>query len=293
MQIDTSSARSRIVAVLGPTNTGKTHLAMERMLGHGSGMIGFPLRLLARENYDRAVIQKGRGQVALITGGGSGIGRAIASEFAGEGAKLLIAELDEASGQAVADDIGEAARFLRCDTSSEEDVQAAIAATIDAFDGFDIMVNNAGVAQKDWDTTLAVNLTGVYYGCKHAAERMAAHGGGSIINLASILGLVGIGGEDPYVAVKHGVVGLTRNFAIAYGGRGVRVNCINPGFIETPMTDSIREMDAINDQVMTQTPMGRYGTPEEVAKAALFLASDESSFVTGAPLIVDGGWTAR
>ncbi len=232
-------------------------------------------------------------KVALITGGGSGIGRAIAREFAREGAKLLIAELNEASGQAVADEIGEAARFLRCDTSSEEDVQAAIAATIDAFDGFDIMVNNAGVAQKDWDTTLAVNLSGVYYGCKHAAERMAAHGGGSIINLASILGLVGIGAADPYVAAKHGVVGLTRNFAIAFGGRGVRVNCINPGFIETPMTDMFRATEAIQQQVVTQTPMGRFGTPEEVAKAALFLASDESSFVTGAPLIVDGGWTAR
>ena len=232
-------------------------------------------------------------KVALITGGGSGIGRAIAREFAGEGAKLLIAELDEASGQAIADEIGEAARFLRCDTSSEEDVQAAIAATVDAFGGLDIMVNNAGVAQKDWDTTLAVNLTGVYYGCKHAAERMAAHGGGSIINLASILGLVGIGGEDAYVAAKHGVVGLTRNFAIAFGGRGGRVNCINPGWIETPMTDSIREMESIQQQVATQTPMGRFGTAEEVAKAALFLASDESSFVTGAPLIVDGGWTAR
>ena len=232
-------------------------------------------------------------KVALITGGGSGIGRAIAREFAGEGAKLLIAELDEASGQAVAGEIGEAARFQRCDTSSEEDVQAAIAATVDAFGGLDIMVNNAGVAQKDWDTTLAVNLSGVYYGCKHAAERMAAHGGGSIINLASILGLVGIGGEDAYVAAKHGVVGLTRNFAIAFGGRGVRVNCINPGFIETPMTDSIREMESIQQQVVTQTPMGRFGTAEEVANAALFLASDESSFVTGAPLIVDGGWTAR
>ncbi len=232
-------------------------------------------------------------KVALITGGGSGIGRAIAREFAGEGAKLLIAELNEASGQAVADEIGEAARFLRCDTSSEEDVQAAIAATIDAFGGLDIVVNNAGVAQKDWDTTIAVNLSGVYYGCKHAAERMATHGGGSIINLSSILGLVGIGGDGAYVAAKHGVVGLTRNFAIAFGGRGVRVNCINPGWIETPMTDPILETEAIRGQVLTQTPLGRFGTPEEVAKVALVLASDESSFVTGAPLIVDGGWTAR
>ena len=232
-------------------------------------------------------------KVALITGGGSGIGRAIAREFADEGAKLLIAELDESSGQAVVDEIGEAARFQRCDTSQESDVEAAIAATIDAFGQLDIMVNNAGVASEDWDTTLAVNLSGVYYGCKHAAESMAARDGGVIINLASILGLVGIGAADPYVAAKHGVVGLTRNFAIAFGGRGVRVNCINPGWIETTMTDPIRESESIQQQVVTQTPLGRFGTPEEVAKVALFLASDESSFVTGAPLIVDGGWTAH
>jgi NAD(P)-dependent dehydrogenase (short-subunit alcohol dehydrogenase family) len=122
---------------------------------------------------------------------------------------------------------------------------------------------------------------------------MASSGGGSIINLASILGLVGIGGEDPYVATKHGVVGLTRNFAIAYARRGVRVNCLNPGFIETPMTHAVHEVEAVRRQVETQTPMGRWGRPEEVAKAALFLASDDSSYVTGAPLIVDGGWTAR
>lgn len=232
-------------------------------------------------------------KVALVTGAGSGIGRAIAIEFASEGAKVLIAELNESSGAAVADEIGDAARYLRCDTSAEEDVQAAITATVDAFGGLDVVVNNAGVAQKDWDTTIAVNLSGVYYGCRHAAEYMAAHGGGSIINLSSILGLVGVGAEDPYVAAKHGVVGLTRNFAIAYGGSGVRVNCINPGWIETAMTDPILKVDEIREQMMTQTPLGRCGQPEEVAKAALFLASDDSSFVTGSPLIIDGGWTAR
>lgn len=233
------------------------------------------------------------GKVALVTGGGSGIGGAIAREFASEGAKVLIAELNETSGRQIADEIGVNAAYVHCDTSSEEDVQASLAAAEERFGGVDIVVNNAGVAQKDWDTTIAVNLSGVYYGCKYGAEKLAASGGGSVINLSSILGLVGIGGEDPYVAAKHGVVGLTKNFAIAYGPRGVRVNCINPGWIETPMTDPIREMEAINAQVMTQTPLGRYGKPEEIAKAALFLASDDSSYMTGASLVVDGGWTAR
>jgi NAD(P)-dependent dehydrogenase (short-subunit alcohol dehydrogenase family) len=233
------------------------------------------------------------GKVALITGGGSGIGRAIALEFAREGARIVIAEFDETSGAAVASEIGEAARFQKCDVSQEADVEVAIKATIDAFGGLDIMVNNAGVGEQGWDRTIAINLSGVYYGCKHSAEAMASRGGGVIVNLASILGLVGIGFTDPYVAAKHGVVGLTKNFAITYARRGVRVNCINPGFIETPMTQMFQDAPQLREQIEQQTPMGRMGTPEEIAKAALFLASDESSFMTGAPLIVDGGWTAR
>ena len=235
-------------------------------------------------------------KVALITGAGAGIGRAIALEFSREGAKLLLAELNEETGRAVTDEVAAAggeARFQRCDTSKETDVQAAVQAAIDGFGRLDIMVNNAGVSQRDWDTTLAVNLSGVYYGCQHAAEAMAARGGGVIVNLASILGLVGIGAEDPYVAAKHGVVGLTKNFAIRYGPQGVRVNCISPGWIETAMTAVIRENALLRQQIEQQTPMGRMGRPEEVAKCALFLASDESSFVTGTALVDDGGWTAR
>jgi len=233
------------------------------------------------------------GKIALVTGAGSGIGRAIAREFAREGAKLLLAELDEASGRTVAEEIGGQARFQRCDTSKENEVRSAVQAALEAFGRLDIMVNNAGVSQRDWDTTIAINLSGVYYGCQHAAEAMARQGGGSIINMSSILGLVGIGPEDAYVAAKHGVVGLTKNFALRYAPQGVRVNCINPGWIQTAMTQVLHETEALKQQIESQVPLGRFGQPEEIAKLALFLASDESSYITGAAHVIDGGWTAR
>ena len=234
-------------------------------------------------------------KVALVTGGGAGIGRAIGIEFAREGAKVLVAELDETNGQAVVDEITAAAgqaQFQRCDVTNEDEVKAVIKAAVDAFGRLDVMVNNAGVSEMDWDTMLAVNLSGVYYGCKLAAETMAAQGHGVIINMSSIAGLVGLG-KPEYVATKHGVLGLTRSFAINYAQRGVRVNCINPGFIETPMTAEIKEDPAIEEPLLKLTPIGRWGRPEEIAKAALFLASDDSSFMTGAPLIVDCGLTAK
>jgi NAD(P)-dependent dehydrogenase (short-subunit alcohol dehydrogenase family) len=232
------------------------------------------------------------GKAALVTGAGTGIGRAIAREFAREGAKVLVAELDEATGKAAAEELGDA-RFARCDVSKEGDVQGALDACVDAFGRVDVIVNNAGVSRQDWDTTIAINLSGVYYGCKLAAERMAGQGGGAIVNMASMLGLVGVGAEDAYVAAKHGVVGLTKNFAILYGPRNVRVNCICPGWIETQMTSMIQDAPALREMMEQQTPIQRMGKPEEVAKAALFLASDEASFVNGHALVVDGGWTAR
>ena len=237
------------------------------------------------------------GKTALITGAGKGIGRAIALRFAGEGAGVVIAEIDEAAGRAVAEEItsaGGKALFVKTDVTQEQQVKAAIDRAADSFGRLDVLVNNAGIGRGDWHAVIDINLNGVYYGCRHGAEAMAAAGGGVIINLSSIFGLVGGGiGIEPYVATKHAVLGLTREFALAYAGRNVRVNCINPGFIETEMIREATESPELRQLLEGQTPMGRLGRPEEVASAALFLASDDSSFMTGAPLVIDGGWTAR
>ena len=236
------------------------------------------------------------GKTALITGAGKGIGRAIALRFAGEGASVVIAEIDEAAGRAVAEEItsaGGKALFVKTDVTQEGQVKGAIDRAVASFGRLDVLVNNAGIGRGDWHVVIDINLNGVYYGCRHGAEAMAA-GGGVIINLSSIFGLVGGGiGIEPYVAAKHAVLGLTREFALAYAARGVRVNCINPGFIETEMIREATESPELRQLLEGQTPMGRLGRPEEVASAAVFLASDDSSFMTGAPLVIDGGWTAR
>jgi NAD(P)-dependent dehydrogenase (short-subunit alcohol dehydrogenase family) len=236
------------------------------------------------------------GKAALVTGAGMGIGRAIALRFAAEGARVVVSDINDDAAAGVAKEIGEQAVVNHCDTAVEAEVQGAIAATIDAFGGIDILVNNAGVAGgADWDRTIAVNLTGVYYGCKHGVAAMAARGGGSVVNLSSMLGLIAV--EVPvveaYTAAKHGVVGLTRHYATNYGKQGVRVNCINPGWIRTSMTAPLQASAEFLRHMEQNSALGRMGTPEEVAAVALFLASDEASFVTGAAYVVDGGWTAR
>ncbi len=246
------------------------------------------------------------GKTALVTGAGSGIGRAITTLFAHEGARVMASDINEESARAVAaqiEDAGGEALPLRTDTSKQEDVEAAIGKIVAQWGRLDILVNNAGIGgpQYGWDQVIAVNASGVFYGCLHALPQMIKQGGGAIVNMASMAGLIGAtwpggipgGFGYAYVAAKHGVIGLTKQFGLDGAPHNVRVNAICPGWIDTPLIDPLKQMQPLLDVALQNTPMGRLGRPEEIAKAALFLASDDSSFMTGAHLVVDGGLIAR
>jgi len=248
------------------------------------------------------------GKTALVTGAGSGIGKAISLVYAREGAKVMASDINEEAARAVAaqiEDSGGEARSLRTDTTNEEEVKAAIRATVEAWGRVDIVVNNAGIGgqQYSWDQVIAVNESGVYYGCLHGFQQMVSQGGGgAIVNLSSMMGLVGStpgnvnfpGGVGyAYHASKHAVIGLTKQFGLDGAPHNVRVNALCPGWIETPLLDPMRALPGLMDWAREGTPMARLGQPEEVANCALFLASDDASFVTGTYIVVDGGWTAR
>ena len=245
------------------------------------------------------------GKNALVTGAGSGIGKATAILFGREGARVMAADINEEGATAVAaqiEDSGGEARPLRADTRSEDEVRAAIQAVVDAWGRIDILVNNAGIGgpQYSWDQVIAVNESGVFYGCLHGLAQMQKQGGGAIVNTASMAGLIGAfvpgfpgGFGYAYIAAKHGVLGLTKQFGLDGAPHNVRVNAICPGWIDTPLIAPVKEAQPMLDWAVQNTPMGRLGRPEEIAKAALFLASDDASFMTGSYLVVDGGYTAK
>jgi NAD(P)-dependent dehydrogenase (short-subunit alcohol dehydrogenase family) len=248
------------------------------------------------------------GRVALVTGAASGIGRAAAARYADAGAAVMCADIDGEGAKETAERIlagsGRAAS-LRLDVTDESAVEKSLQQTLDALGGFDILFNNAGIGDLDYERTLDVNQNGVYYGLKHGARALAERGGGAIVNTASIAGLQGLvtplamemgfeaDGGVAYIASKHAVVGMTRQYAITYARRGVRVNAVAPGYIETPMTEMIRDGSVIQSGYEDLHPMGRLGRPEEIADAAVFLSSDLASFITGHTLPVDGGYSAR
>lgn len=240
------------------------------------------------------------GKVAIVTGAGSGIGAAAAIQMAVEGAAVVVSDINAAHAESVTKQIAALkgrAIAVTTDVTDESQVAALIDRAVSEYGGLDVMVNNAGIGgiQGDidtaelsqWQQILNVNLTGVFLGLKHAVRAMkAGKRQGSIVNIASILGLVGFANAAAYSASKHGVMGLTKSAAIELGKVGIRVNAVAPGFIKTPM------IAGMEDAVVPLHPIGRLGTPEEVAALICFLAADESSFMTGASYLVDGGYVA-
>lgn len=243
-------------------------------------------------------------RVAIITGAGSGIGRATALLFAGEGARVVVNDLALAAGEETVGLIREAggeAVFAAADVSRAGDAAAMVKAAVDKYGRLDILHNNAGitggrkfVGDTDdgyWEKVIAVNLSGVYQCSKYAVREMLTRGGGAIVNTTSIMGLVGLPGNAAYAASKGAVIQFTRTMALEYAPKGIRVNAVAAGWIDTPFNDILDEK--LIQWSIRETPLGRWGKPEDIAKAALYLVCDDSSFVTGHTLVVDGGWTAK
>ena len=246
------------------------------------------------------------GKVALISGGARGMGAVEAEMFAREGASVVVGDVLEAEGQKTVESIeaaGGAAVFLRLDVTSEADWRAAVNLAATRYGKLDILVNNAGVdgasmieetSEDAWDRVMDINAKGVFLGTRFAIPEMRKAGGGSIINISSQLGMVGMKESSPqYQSSKGAVRLLTKSTAIQYAAEGIRANSVHPGPIITPMTESRRSDPAVQAVMESRIPLGRYGEAEEVAYGVLYLASDESSFVTGSELVIDGGWTAQ
>jgi NAD(P)-dependent dehydrogenase (short-subunit alcohol dehydrogenase family) len=250
-----------------------------------------------------------RGKTALVTGAGSGIGEAMARLFASEGARVAVVDLDLAEAQRVAGEIASAggeALALAADVSRADDAQSMVAQTLARFVRLDVLCNNAGIgvaavchetSEDDWDRVMAVDLKGVFLGCKFGIPPMLERGGGVICNTSSAAGQVGVPNRAAYCAAKAGVLGLTKSIAIDYADKGIRCNALLPGTVDSPWIGKIiaQQPDPAAQRTLmaARQPVGRMGTPEEIARAALYLCSDASAFVTGTGLVIDGGFLAR
>lgn len=246
------------------------------------------------------------GRIAIVTGAGSGIGRAIAHRFAGVGATVVAADLDLAGAEETATSFPERIVPLYVDVTEEASVQALVRATLERFGQIDILVNNAGIGTtkdivetdlEEWERVFAVNVRGVFLCCKHALPSMLERRSGVVINIGSVAGLIGIPQRAAYCASKGAVVTLTKQIAVAYVKQGIRCNCICPGTADTPWVERLvaqaPDPRGARRALEARQPMGRLVRPEEVAAAALYLASDDAAAVTGSILVVDGGWMAQ
>jgi NAD(P)-dependent dehydrogenase (short-subunit alcohol dehydrogenase family) len=254
----------------------------------------------ASEDYGRLA-----GRVAFVTGAASGIGRTTALAFAGEGAKVAVADIDQNGNQDTArmiEEVGGQALAVRCDVTRSEDVQAALAQTVEEFGHLDIAFNNAGaeqqpgptadITEEEWDRIITVNLRGAFLCLKYEIPLLLERGGGAIVNTSSGAGIKVFGRGAAYAAAKHGVVGLTKDAALDYAAFNLRINAICPGIIDTEMMDRFTGgTPEGRDRVIAQEPIGRMGKPEEIADAVVWLCSDAASFVTGHALVADGGQT--
>jgi len=247
------------------------------------------------------------GKVALITGAAGGIGKVAAERFASEGARVMVADVVDDAGEATAagiNDAGGQAAYVHADVSNPTDAERMVASTVERFGGLDVLYNNAGIMhaadesvlstpEDVWDRTIGINLKGVFLGCRYGIPAMLDSGGGSIVNVASFVALMGAAvPQIAYTASKGGVLAMTREIAVEFARRGIRANALCPGPIETPLTGQILDTPEKRNRRLVHIPVGRFGRAEEIAQAALFLASDESSLMTGAALVVDGGITA-
>nr|WP_316738882.1 glucose 1-dehydrogenase [Pedobacter aquatilis] len=243
-------------------------------------------------------------KVAVVSGAGSGIGRAIALTYAKEGAKVVVADINEKHAEETVKLIteeGGTAFFVKADSSKAEDNKNLVEAVVEKYGRLDIACNNAGMGgpakstgdyePEEWDRVIALNLNGVFYACKYQLNQMEKNGGGSIINIASIHGQVAAPNSPAYTASKHGVVGLTKNIAAEYATKNIRCNAVGPGYIDTPLLSANLDK-ATQNAIAAKSPANRLGTPQEIGDLVAFLSSDKSSFTTGSYIIADGGYTA-